>query len=169
MYRFDSLPAARVLALLVAVLAAPLPAGADDDNDPAAAARESSKAGEEELAASRKGVDEDGEKLWMQEARDFFDRAKNPKNRTFELPWKWAREMTGKFYKAGATKVWITSISEFEIGDAKLFVSDDMVIVLPTDPEKRKSVLAVYNAWAKEVEETTLADVGQKYIHIVGD
>ena len=137
-------------------------------DDPAARARANSDEGAAALAESDKGVDEEGEKTWKQDAREYYDFAKNPKNRTFEMPVTFARELTAKLYAAGADRVWVTRITSTEIGDTTINMSDDLLIVLPADPTKRKAVFAVHQA-AFEDAEMHFPDVGQKYIHIVAD
>ena len=139
------------------------------EETPESLARENNESAVEELAASDKGVDEEGEKLWKQEARDFFDFKKNPNNRTFELSSTFARQFTEDVYKAGAPTVWVTSIGEIELGDQKYNVSDNLVVVLPDDAEKRKAVFAVYNKLIGEAGDAAMSDIGQKYIFITGD
>ncbi len=135
---------------------------------PESRARANSDAGAAALAESDKGVDEDGEKVWKQDAREYYDFAKYPKNRTFEMPPQWAREFTAKIYAAGAPNVWVTRISASEIGDTIINMSDDLLIVLPSDPAKRKAVFDIYNSTFED-EELKFPDVGQKYIHFVAD
>lgn len=135
---------------------------------PEARARANSDAGAAALAESDKGVDEDGEKVWKQDAREYYDFAKYPKNRTFEMPPQWAREFTVKLYAAGAPHVWVTRISASEIGETTINMSDDLLIVLPSDPAKRKAVFELYSSTFED-EELKFPDVGQKYIHIVAD
>jgi hypothetical protein len=131
-------------------------------------ARANSDEGAAALAESDKGVDADGEKTWKQDAREYFDYAKNPKNRTFEMPGQWARDLTAKLYAAGATHVWVTRISESTFGETSINMSDDLLIVLPDDPAKRKAVFELYNGAVAD-EELKFPDIGQKYIHIVAD
>lgn len=136
---------------------------------PESLAKENSAEALADLAASDKGVDEDGEKVWKQEAREYFDTAKNPKNRTFELPWKWAKEFTDKAYAAGAEQVWMTQISEFELGDHKFNMSDNLVVVLPSDPIKRAAIFGLYNSEMTQGGGDPMKDVGQRFISIIGD
>ncbi len=140
------------------------------DVSPESRAKENSKDAAEAIAASKKGVDEDGQKIWMQDAREFFDNAANPKNRTFELPWKWSVEFTRKAYAAGAEKVLMVNINVFELGQNQVYISDEMVVVLPKDASKRRAVFDIYNAAvAESAPEDKLVDVGQQYIYILGD
>lgn len=132
-------------------------------------AKENNAEAEAEMALSDKGVDEDGEKVWKQEAREYFDRQKNPMNRTFELSPQFAREYIEKMYGAGATKVWVTGIDETEIGGTKINMSDTLVVVLPTEPAKRAAAFGVYNGYMEEAEEPKLKDIGQKYIFYQAD
>jgi hypothetical protein len=131
--------------------------------------KENSAQAQEALVESDKGVDDDGDKIWKQGAREFFNFKKNPKNRTFEMPVEWAKKFIDEAYNAGAEQVWVTSISEFEIGEHKLNISDTLVVVLPPDPAKRKAVLEVHNNAVGDDDEMTLKDIGQKYIYIEAD
>jgi hypothetical protein len=139
------------------------------EESPESIAKENNQSAEEDMALSDKGKDEDGDKVWKQEARDFFDYQKNPRNSTFELSSQFARTFTNNVYAAGAEKVWVTAISETEIGQNKIHMSDNMVVVLPTDPTKRKAVFGVYNKELEKADEPPLKDIGQKYIFITGD
>lgn len=138
------------------------------DDSPEGRARQNSAEGEAALAESDRGVDEEGEKTWKQDAREYFDRQKNPNNRTFEMPWQWAKEFTERLYAAGAEKVWVTRIFGDDFDGTVINMSDDLLIVLPDDAAKRKAVFALYNG-EMEYEEMQYPDVGQKYIFIVAD
>lgn len=135
---------------------------------PESRARANSDEGAAALAESDKGVDEDGERVWKQDAREYYDFAKYPKNRTFEMPPQWAREITAKLYTAGAPAVWVTRISATDIGDTRINMSDDLLIVLPSEPPKRKAFFEIYNSTFED-EELKFPDVGQKYILFVAD
>lgn len=132
-------------------------------------AKENNAEAESDMALSDKGVDEDGDKVWKLEAREYFDRQKHPMNRTFELSPQFAREYIEKMYAAGASKVWVTGITETEIGDTKINMSDALVVVLPTEPAKRAAAFGVYNGYMEEAEEPKLKDIGQKYIFYQAD
>jgi hypothetical protein len=139
------------------------------EESPESIAKENNESAEEELALSDKGKDDEGEKVWKQEARDFFDYQKNPRNGTFELSSGFARQFTNDVYAAGAEKVWVTGISEIELGQNKLNISDNLVVVLPADATKRKAVFDVYNRELAKADEPPLKDIGQKYIFLTGD
>ena len=124
--------------------------------------------GAEALAESNRGVDEDGQKTWKQEALAYYDLERNPANRTFEMPREWAVEFTKKLYDAGAEKVWVTRIFAEDFDGTVINMSDDLLIVLPSDPAKRKAVIDLYNGEMDD-EEMAIADVGQDYILIVAD
>lgn len=145
--------------------------GASGEQSPQQIAQENSDLAAAALAESDKGVDESGDKVWKQDAREFFNRDANPLNRTFELPWQWAGDFTRQAYEAGAEKVWMVSISEFELGGEKFHVSDCMVVVLPKDPAARATLISTYNQVTGVSDDPTLAitDAGQKYLFIVGD
>jgi hypothetical protein len=134
-----------------------------------------SKANSDEAAAAMKladkGVDEDGDKVWKQEAREFFDFKKNPKNRTFEMPVAWARKFIDGAYAAGAEKVWVVGITETELAGHKFHISDEIVVVLPNDPARRKAVFDAYHKALGEDadEEQKLVDVGQAYLYVQAD
>lgn len=139
------------------------------ESTPEDLARAMDEEGAAALAESDRGVDEDGEKTWKQDAREFYDRTKNPANRTFEMPWQWAKEFTEKAYAAGAQEVWVTCIFETDFGEGNVInISDDLLIVLPEDPAKRKAIFELYNS-EMDYEEMQLPDIGQKYIYIVAD
>lgn len=141
---------------------------AGEADTPESRARASSDDGAAALAESDRGVDEEGEKTWKQEALDYYD-LRNPANRTFEMPRDWAIDFTKKLYAAGAEKVWVTRITAEDFGDGDVMnISDDLLIVLPQDPAKRQAIIALYNA-EMEYEELSLADIGQKYIFLVAD
>jgi len=141
-----------------------------DDESPDEIARENTTTAAESMAESDKGVDEDGEKIWKAEARDWLNFDKHNNHRTFELPVAFAREIVEKYYKAGAEKVWMTGITELEADGVVLHISDYMVVVLPKDDAaKRAATFAVYNKVMEEAEEPALKDIGQTYIFLEGD
>lgn len=145
--------------------------GSDESTDqesPESIARENDRFAAEELALSDKGVDQDGEKVWKQEAREYFDRQKNPMNRTFELPPDFARDYIEKMYQAGATRVWVTGITEFEIAQTRVNMSDSLVVVLPPEADKRAALFKIYHTLVDD-EELALKDIGQKYIFFQAD
>jgi hypothetical protein len=142
--------------------------GAYEEDTPESRARALSDDGAAALAESDRGVDEEGDKTWKQEALDYYDLSKNPANRTFEMPREWAVEFTRKLYAAGAEKVWVTRIFAEAFDGTVINMSDDLLIVLPSDSGKRKAIIDLYNT-EMEYEELHIADVGQKYILIVAD
>ena len=142
--------------------------GSYQEETPEARARDMSDEGAEALAESNRGVDEDGQKTWKQEALEYYDLERNPANRTFEMPRKWAVEFTKKLYAAGAEKVWVTRIFAEDFDGTVINMSDDLLIVLPSDPAKRKAVIDLYNGEMDD-EEMAITDVGQDYILIVAD
>lgn len=105
------------------------------------------------------------------EAREFFDTTRHPRHRTFELPWEWSKQLTQSAYAAGAKNVWMVCISTFELGDAKLDISDELVIELPDGPARRAAVFAAFReALGEDPDpEFDLVDVGQPYLYIWGD
>ena len=168
----------KLIALLLPLCICVPIAGCDGGDDeyayeeaetPEARARLSSEDGEAALAESDRGVDEEGEKTWKQEALDYYDLERNPANRTFEMPREWAVQFTKKMYAAGAERVWVTRIFAEDFGDGDVInMSDDLLIALPEDAAKRKAIFELYNA-EMDYEEMKLADIGQKYIFIVAD
>ena len=83
------------------------------------------------------------------------------------------------FYAAGAKKVCVTGIAVFKPEDfgiapaneqqAKgVHVSDTLIVELPSDPAKRKSVIEFAAKWFDEhyEEEYSTEDFGQEYIQI---
>lgn len=144
-------------------------ASEEEAQTPEARAKYNSEDGAAALAESDRGVDEEGEKTWKQEALEYYDLEKNPNNRTFEMPRDWAIDFTKKMYAAGAEKVWVTRIFAEDFGDGTVInMSDDLLVVLPEDAAKRKVIFDLYNA-EMDYEEMKLADVGQNYIFIVAD
>jgi hypothetical protein len=143
----------------------------DEPSTPKEIAQHNSDLAAQALAASNKGVDDEGERIWKQDAREFFDTTAFPLNRTFELPWDWAREFTKQAYEAGAPAVWMVEIQEFELGGNKLHMSDFMVVELPKDPGVRQALIDEYNEAAGLNEDPTqkITDIGQTYLYIVGD
>lgn len=143
-------------------------ASEEEAQTPEARSKYNSEDGESALADSDRGVDEEGEKTWKQEALEYYDLEKNPANRTFEMPREWAVEFTKKMYAAGAEKVWVTRIFGEDFDGTVINMSDDLLVVLPDDAAKRQAIFAAYNG-EMEDEEMKLVDVGQKYIFIVAD
>ena len=139
-----------------------------EQSTPESRAQEMNEEGAAALAESDRGADEEGEKTWKQEALEFYDLAKNPANRTFEMPREWAVDFTKKLYASGAEKVWVMRIFAEDFDGTVINMSDDLLIVLPTDPAKRKAIIDLYNT-EMEYEEMRIADVGQNYIFIVAD
>lgn len=144
-------------------------ADADGEESPQQLARENAKLSEEAMRESDKGVDDSGDRVWKHDARAFFDFGRNPDNRTFELDPDWARQFVETAYAAGAPKVWVTTISEFEMGGDRVNISDNMVVVLPSSAAKRQAILGAYNAELEQARLTPLADVGQDYLLVAGD
>lgn len=140
-----------------------------DGESPQRAAQENARTAQQALADSDKGVDDSGDRLWKQEAREYFNYRKHPDNRTFELDADWAREFTEAAYSAGAEEVWVVEISEIELAGDKYNVSDNMVVVLPSDKHKRDAIFQAYNLPMQEAGFESLADVGQSHIFITGD
>ena len=141
----------------------------EEPQTPEDRARLSNEDGEAALAESDRGFIEEGEKTWKQEALEYYDLEKNPANRTFEMPREWAVGFTKKLDAAGAEQVWVTRIFAEDFGDGNVInMSDDLLIVLPSDAAKRKAVFDLYNGEMDD-EEMQLADIGQKYIFIVAD
>ena len=85
-------------------------ASEEEAQTPEARAKYNSEDGAAALAESDRGVDDEGEKTWKQEALEYYDLERNPNNRTFEMPRQWAIDFTKKMYAAGAEKVWVTRI-----------------------------------------------------------
>jgi hypothetical protein len=142
--------------------------GSYEEESPESRARDMDEEGAAALAESDRGVDEEGEKTWKQEALDYYDLAKYPANRTFEMPREWAVGFTKRLYAAGAERVWVTRIFAEDFDGTVINMSDDLLVVLPTDSAKRKAIIDLYNT-EMEYEEMKIADVGQKYIYIVAD
>jgi len=164
--------------LLCVILAASLLGGCgggstsdaeSDGESPERVARENARTALQALADSDKGIDDSGDRLWKQEAREYFNYRKHPDNRTFELNADWAREFTEAAYSAGAEEVWVVEISEFELAGDKYNMSDNMVVVLPLDRQKRDAIFRAYNLPLQEAGFESLADVGQSHIFITGD
>jgi hypothetical protein len=148
--------------------------GRDEANDaqredPKTLARENNATAKTELEIAERGADESGDRVWKQEAREFLDFDRNTANRTFELDPDWARQFVESAYDAGAEKVWVTGISEFELAGERLNMADNMVVVLPNDQNKRQAILGLYNKDLEEAGVPTIADVGQDYLLITGD
>lgn len=163
---------AMAMMILLVGLSFPTPGLAQEegqDETPEDIARENNQWAVDDLKASDGKPDEDGEIYVKAEARDWLDFKKHPTHRTFELSSDFARDITEKFYKAGAPKVWMTTIGSFEDNGTTFEITDNMVIEIGKDAEKRKAVLAVYKALADEAEEPALIDIGQDYIFITGD
>ncbi len=83
------------------------------------------------------------------------------------------------FYDAGAKKVYVTGIAVFKPEDfgmkpadeeqAKgVHVSDTLIVEMPDEPEKRKTVIEFAAKWFLEYyeEEYSTEDFGQQYIQI---
>ncbi len=113
-----------------------------DGESPQQLARENARRAEEAIRESDQGVDDSGDQVWKQEARAFFDFRRNPDNRTFELDPDWARQFVEMTYAAGAPKVWVASITEFELGGDRVNIADNIVIELPSSKSQRQESLA---------------------------
>lgn len=143
-------------------------AGVADPDTPEGRARQNSEEGAAALAESDRGVDDDGEKVWKQDARAFYDSKGSPNNATFEMPWDWAADFTNRLHAAGAPAVWVTRISDAGIEGRTIYISDDLLVVLPDDPAARAAVFALYNSEMEDAE-LQFPDVGQQYIFLVAD
>jgi hypothetical protein len=113
------------------------------------------------------------------EAREWL---KEERHGTFEAAKDDLKTLTEEFYSAGAAKVYVTGITTIKPEDfgrkpaneeeAKgVDLSDVLVIELPDDPAKRKTVIALaakfLDEWFGEVYDTE--DYGQKHIQISFD
>lgn len=136
---------------------------------PEQVAKENARIAIQALADSDKGIDDSGDRLWKQEAREYFNYKKYPDNRTFELNADWARDFTEAAYAAGAEQIWVVEISEFELAGEKFNISDNLVVVLPSDKHKRHAIFRAYNVPLEEAGFDPLMDVGQQHIFITGD
>lgn len=150
--------ARRVLRTIVALLLAGLSTAGCGDTategdrpDPKVAAAAEDRLAEEEINAPDKA-----------EARSWL---REPSHVIFEGSKDAAIKLVEDLYRAGATEVYVTGITEF--GDSKLTAS--LVAVLPNNPDARRKVFEVQAAFMREIEEEPAADVGQKYLRFIFD
>ena len=88
-----------------------------------------------------------------------------PGNMLFEGSKEEVVALTDRFYRAGCPQVYMTGIESF--GGTP--VSASMVVVLPSDPDRRREALAVENEFSASIGEDGVEDRGQRYLFLAFD
>ena len=88
-----------------------------------------------------------------------------PGNLLFEGSKEEVVALTDRFYRAGCPQVYMTGIESF--GGTP--VSASMVVVLPSDPDRRREALAVENEFSASIGEDGVEDRGQRYLFLAFD